>query len=155
MRVPMPRSAIALALSLLALAGCGGHDDSSHGAGAAVPGDPAKATRTVEIKSTDDLKFDPATVNVKRGETVSFKVDNPTAVDHEFVVGDAEFQEHHEEEMRAMGDMVMPDEPTAITVPAGQTKTINLTFPRAGTLLYACHEPAHYPAGMKGEIKVT
>jgi len=150
----MARTAVALAVPLLILAGCGG---SSSKAATAQPGDASKVDRTVEIKSTDDLKFDPATVSVKRGETVAFRVANPSKVDHEFVVGDATFQDGHEKEMRAMpaGGMAMPDEATSIDLPAGQTKTINLTFPTAGTVVYGCHEPGHYPAGMKGEIKVA
>lgn len=147
------RTALALVVPLLILAGCGG---SSSKATTAQPGDAAKVDRTVEIKSTDELKFDPATVSVKRGETVAFQVTNPTKVDHEFVVGDAKFQDDHEKEMRAMpAGMVMNDEPMSIDLPAGQTKTINLTFPTAGTLVYGCHEPGHFPAGMKGEIKIA
>ncbi len=148
------RTAVALVVPLLLLAGCGG--TSSKPAATAQAGDAAKVDRTVEIKSTDDLKFDPATVSVKRGETVAFQVTNPTKVDHEFVVGDATFQDDHEKEMRAMpAGMAMGDEPMSIDLPAGQTKTIDLTFPNAGTLVYGCHEPGHYPAGMKGEIKIA
>lgn len=95
-------------------------------------------------------------MSVKRGETIAFQIANPTAVDHEFVIGDATFQDDHEKEMRALpAGIAMADEPTSIDLPAGQTKTINLTFPTSGTLVYGCHEPGHYPAGMKGAIKVT
>jgi len=150
------RTAVALVVPLLLVAGCGGSSSKPAAAAQAQPGDAAKVTRTVEIKSTDDLKFDPATVSVKRGETVAFQITNPTQVDHEFVVGDATFQDDHEKEMRARpAGMVTNDEPTSIDVPAGQTKTVDLTFPTAGTLVYGCHEPGHYPAGMKGEIKVA
>jgi len=153
MRTRSSASAIAVAVPLLILVGCGG---SSSKAATAQPGDVAKAVRTIDIKATDDLKFDPATVSVKRGETVAFKVANPTKADHEFEVGDAAFQQKHDDEMKAMGSaMNMADEPTGFSIKAGETKTIAFTFPTAGTVLYGCHEPGHYPAGMKGDIKVT
>ncbi|MEN3316218.1 MAG: hypothetical protein V7605_2452 [Acidimicrobiaceae bacterium] len=149
-------SAIAVTASLLILAGCGSSGSGSGSKEAtAQPADVAKAVRTVDIKATDDLKFDPAKVSVKRGETVAFKVSNPTKVDHEFEVGDAAFQQQHDEEMKRMGpDMNMADEATGFVVKVGETKTIAFTFPSTGTVLYGCHEPGHYP-GMKGDIEVT
>jgi uncharacterized cupredoxin-like copper-binding protein len=155
MRTRSPLSAVAVTASLLILAGCGSSGSGTKAA-TAQPADVAKAVRTVDIKATDDLKFDPATVSVKRGETVAFKVSNPTSVDHEFEVGDAAFQQQHDEEMKRMGpDMNMADEATGFIVKVGETKTIAFTFPTAGTLFYGCHEPGHYLAGMKGDIKVT
>lgn len=155
MRTRSSVSAIAVTASLLILSGCG---SSGSGAKAATaqPADVAKAVRTVDINATDDLRFDPATVSVKRGETVAFKVSNPTKVDHEFEVGDAAFQQQHDDEMKSMGSgMNMADDASGFVVKVGETKTIAFTFPGAGTVLYGCHEPGHYPAGMKGVIKVT
>jgi len=149
MSVRTPRLAVALAVPFLILAGCGGN--SSKGA-TAQPADPSKSNRTVEIKTTDDLKFDPATVSVKRGEAVTFQVTNPSKIDHEFKVGDKAFQEHHAEETKGMG---ADDDSTGFSMKPGETKTITFTFPNSGTLFYGCHEPGHYPAGMKGEIKVA
>ncbi|MDQ6798199.1 MAG: plastocyanin/azurin family copper-binding protein [Actinomycetota bacterium] len=153
MGVRTARAAVALAVPLLILAGCGG---SSSKPVTAQPGDTSTSTRTVEIKTTDDLKFDPPTVQVKKGEMVTFQVTNPSKIDREFKVGDNAFQEHHAEEMKGMGaGMAMPDDATGFAIKPGETKTIAFTFPASGTLLYGCHEPGHYPAGMKGEIKVT
>jgi len=153
MKTRSSASAVAFAVPLLVLAGCAG---GSSKAATVQPGDAAKAVRTIDIKATDALKFDPATVSVKRGETVAFQVTNPTKVDHEFDVGDAAFQQAHEDEMKSMAPgTAMADEPTGFDLKAGETKTIAFTFPTSGTVLYGCHEPGHYPAGMKGEIKVT
>jgi len=156
MGVRTARTAVALAVPFLILAGCGG---STSKAATAQPGDASKSTRTVEIKTTDDLKFDPATVQVKKGEIVTFQVTNPSEIDHEFKVGDKAFQEHHADEMRGMGgqgaEMNLPDDATGFAIKPGETKTIAFTFPASGTLFYGCHEPGHYPAGMKGEIIVT
>jgi len=153
MSVRTPRLVLALVAPLLILAGCGG---SSSKAATAQPGDASKAVRTINVKTTDDLKFDPAAVSVKRGETVAFQVTNPSKVDHEFEVGDAAFQQHHADEMKAMGPgMDMGDDATGFSIKPGETKTIAFNFLTSGTLLYGCHEPGHYPAGMKGEIKVA
>jgi uncharacterized cupredoxin-like copper-binding protein len=118
---------------------------------------PAGTTgRVVVIKALDTLKFDPATVNVKKGETVTFRVENVANMDHEFDVGDAAFQAQHEQEMRQMpAGMQMGDEATGFQLSPGQTKELTLTFTQAGTLLYACHQPGHYAAGMVGQIKIT
>jgi uncharacterized cupredoxin-like copper-binding protein len=143
------------------LGACGGGKtatDDDIGAGAASygqPGDPAKATRTIAIMTLDSLRYDPASIDVRPGETVTFKVTNMSKVAHEFDIGDAAFQAKHETEMRAMpAGMVMSDETGAIDLQPGETKMLTWTFAKAGGVLYACHQPGHYAAGMKGDIKV-
>jgi uncharacterized cupredoxin-like copper-binding protein len=42
----------------------------------------------------------------------------------------------------------------AITVAAGQTGELVVTFPKLGTLQMACLIPGHYEAGMRGQVKV-
>lgn len=151
------RTAAVLAAAVVALVGCGGGGTKSSGAAAvAQPANAAQATRTVDIEANDDLKFVPANATVAKGATVAFKVTNVGKMDHEFEVGNRAFQDDHEKEMRGMpAGMDMPDEATGFDVKPGETKTIAFTFPAAGTLLYGCHEPGHYAAGMKGTIKVS
>ena len=146
----------ACAAALVVVAGCGGHDHSDS-TSAPQSAEVAAATRTIDVNAGAGLVFDPTTVNVKAGETVAFKVTNADQMmTHEFVVGDADTQDHHEEEMRELAPgQHMTDDETGISLAPGQTKTIAFTFPEAGTFLYGCHEPGHYPSGMKGEIKVT
>jgi uncharacterized cupredoxin-like copper-binding protein len=166
---------VAVLLVALALSGaCGGGNGSKSspgdnpaitqrpgstqapGAAMVEPADPSPAARTIEIHAVDPFKFDPDKVDVHRGETVTFKVVNTGAVTHEFTVGDEEHQTEHEEEMKAMpANMAMPDEPTALTLKAGETKQLTLTFPKEGKVLYACHEAGHYAGGMKGTIAVS
>ena len=64
---------------------------------------PAQATRTVEIRMTDDLRFDPARIEVRRGEVVTFHVVNAGTQTHEFTIGDDSAQELHDYQMAAMG----------------------------------------------------
>jgi uncharacterized cupredoxin-like copper-binding protein len=153
---------------LLGACGSGGNSSSTASgttpkttpqtAGAALlrPADPSAADRTITITATQNLTFDPASVTVRSGETVTFKVVNSSSLVHEFDVGDAAYQAQHEQEMQAMpAGMVMNDEPTAIVVNPGQTKSLTLDFLQPGNLVYGCHQTGHYAAGMKGTITVT
>jgi plastocyanin len=53
-----------------------GQDDGSEGSGFAFgqPADPADAARTIEIRTGNELTFDPAQVTVAAGETVTFSI---------------------------------------------------------------------------------
>jgi len=152
---------VTAALGLL-LAACGGPTDTTtteetatDGVGFAFgePADPADADRTVEIVASDTFRFDPATLSVSAGETVTFRIINSGQLIHDFVLGDEATQDEHEAQMAEMGDMMMPDEANAIGVAAGETKELTWRFTQPGTVLIGCHEPGHYPA-MKGEITV-
>ncbi len=152
-------AAVVMAGGIL-VAGCGGGGGStSTGSGTiGSPGDPTKATRTVEIHAGDDLRFQPDAVQAKVGETITFKIVNVATVAHDFTIGDDAAQSKHEKEMRSMSSgasMDMSDSPTAITIAPGTTKEITWSFTKAGTTLYGCHEPGHYIAGMKGTVTVT
>ena len=131
-----------------------GSDDMETDIGAL--GEPAEAAdpdRTIKLTATDALVFDPATISVTVGETVTFEIENTGTVDHEFVLGSAEFQAQHEEDMAA-GGMEMGEEPNELEVPAGETASITWHFTAAGTTEFGCHEPGHFPAGMVGTITV-
>ena len=103
---PVHRAVVGVAcvVALAALAaGCGddgdGGDDEtglSAGATATTAGGP----RTVAVVMTDNA-FSPARVEVVAGETVTFAFLNEGTVTHDAVVGDAEAQAEHEDEMRA------------------------------------------------------
>ena len=60
-------------------------------------GDPKKVKRTVKLSMTDTMRFTPANVTVKRGETVRFLVHNDGRILHEMVLGTPqELKEHAE-----------------------------------------------------------
>ncbi len=140
----------------LLVAGCGGGSTKVASA-AGAPGDPARAARTVEVKAGDDLRFQPDHVQVKVGETITFKIINTATIEHDFTLGDAAAQSAHDKEMVSSsgGQMGMAAEPNAIRIAPGTTKAITWTFTSAGTTLYGCHEPGHYASGMKGTITVS
>ena len=148
--------ALTAAVGLL-VAGCGGGSTKVASA-AGAPGDPARAARTVDVKAGDDLRFQPDQVQVKVGETITFKINNTATIEHDFTLGDAAAQSAHDKEMVSSssgGQMNMADEPNAIRIAPGTTKDITWTFTSAGTTLFGCHEPGHYASGMKGTITVS
>jgi uncharacterized cupredoxin-like copper-binding protein len=109
--------------------------------------------RTIQIETTDQLRFTPDALTVRAGETIAFVVHNGGALPHEFVIGDAATQEAHEQEMT--GDAAMNEEGEAgVEVEAGETATLVYTFDEPGILLFGCHVDGHYAAGMKGTITV-
>ncbi len=157
--------ALALAGGLL-LGACGGTDAGGHsgmdmdedsgstGTGVGEPGQASEASRTVKVGALDALEFDPASIDVEAGETVTFEVTNAGETDHEFSLGDADFHQEHEQEM-AEDDSMMMDEDNAISLAPGETKEITWTFPENGEVTYACHVAGHFEAGMVGRISVN
>jgi P-type Cu+ transporter len=110
-------------------------------------------TRTIQVETTDALRFVPDHIEVRAGETIAFEVRNAGAVPHEFFIGTNEDQLEHEREMASGAPMHA--EPGQVDVPAGQTVRLVYTFDEPGTLEYGCHVPGHYPAGMRGTITIT
>ncbi len=118
------------------------------------PGKASEVRATLRISALDSMRFEPAEVQVKPGETVRFVVTNRGKLVHEFVIGDAREQREHELEMQKMPDMPMHD-PNGITLQPGKTRSIIWTFPdRPMRVEYACHQPGHFAAGMVGRILV-
>jgi len=60
-----------------------------------IAGDPAKVSRTIAIDMSDDMRYAPATVYLKLGETVRFVVANKGATMHELVLGTPKDIAHH------------------------------------------------------------
>jgi uncharacterized cupredoxin-like copper-binding protein len=136
-----------------------GHSGDTRDSGASTqgevpgsPADPSEADTEILVTASDELKFDPASVRVEPGDVVTFVVRNTGKTDHEFVLGDEDYQNSHEEEMSEGHDMA--DMENAVTVAAGETKELTWEFTEAGSVLFGCHEPGHYEAGMVGTVEV-
>lgn len=153
----------------------GSHDGDAHQAGSTgLMGQAAaasKADRTVDIVLVDN-SYDPATVDVKAGETVRFAVTNKGTLVHEFNIGTPAMHAAHQKEMMAMmddgvleadrinhdkmkgGHGMSHSDPNSVLLEPGQSGEVVWTFPRAGTVEIACNVPGHYEAGMKGVIDI-
>jgi uncharacterized cupredoxin-like copper-binding protein len=122
----------------------------------------AGAGRTVEVTMADN-EFEPTTLQVDEGETVTFEFENTGAVRHDAFIGDADAQSAHETEMREAegsddsSDMEMGHQAAddAITVEPGDTGELTYTFDRPGKLEIGCHEAGHYTSGMKIAVTVS
>lgn len=134
--------AFTLSVALIAvLAGCSG----------TAPGT-SDAPRAIEVTMTDALRFDPERITVTAGETIRFVIENPTELEHEFVIGDEREQAEHAAGM--MDDDMMHGEANAIAVGPGETEELVYTFDGPAQLLIGCHVDRHYDAGMRGTIVV-
>jgi uncharacterized cupredoxin-like copper-binding protein len=151
----LPIAILALALSAAASASfaggshAGGHDDSTTAIGE--PG--KKATRTVTIDMTDNMRFTPASVTVKQGETVKFVVKNSGKIKHELVLGTPEMLKEHYAMMMKMPSMEHADA-NQVTLAPGAMGEIVWRFSKAGEVQFGCLQPGHFDAGMKGAVTV-
>ena len=137
--------------------GGGGEGSSGESSGGGSFGEAASAgdaDRTVEVSALDQLEFDPASLEVEAGETINFVVTNDGKAPHEFVIGDRDYQEEHEETMEHGGGHGGEDLGNVVEVAPGATEEIAWTFSEAGEVLYACHVEGHYEGGMVGSVTV-
>ncbi|MBI5752426.1 MAG: cupredoxin family protein [Hydrogenophilales bacterium] len=115
--------------------------------------DPRRATRTMTVEMSDAMRFTPAEISVKRGETVKFIIKNQGKIMHEMVLGTmAELKEHGAAMKKFPG--MEHDEPYMAHVAPGKSGEMGWQFTRAGEFYYACLLPGHFEAGMVGKIIV-
>jgi uncharacterized cupredoxin-like copper-binding protein len=105
------------------------------------------APRLIAINMDDTLKFMPDQLVVAKGETITFLLTNTGKVVHEFAVGQADKVEAD------VIDGVLVIEQDEIV--AGSVKALTYTFDGPGPYGFACHEPGHFEAGMKGTVILT
>ena len=148
--------AAVLALAAASAFAAGNHA-GGHGSDAELaigkPGVAAQATRTIQVDMHDNMRFTPADIRVHQGETVRFVVKNVGVIKHELVLGtDKELKEHYAVMMKHP-EMEHAD-PNMVTLAAGKTGEIVWQFTQAGKVDFACLQPGHYDAGMKGAVRV-
>jgi uncharacterized cupredoxin-like copper-binding protein len=143
--------AVAIAASIPGLA----HEDHGHFS-AGEPGDPKKPARTVKIRMLEGDKkmvYEPAQVEVRRGEQILFVVQNDGEEDHEFVLATIPENRKHGELMKKFPDMEHAD-PNATRVLPYANRELLWKFTRRGEFEFACLIPGHYDAGMHGKVIV-
>jgi uncharacterized cupredoxin-like copper-binding protein len=159
MKHTLRNTAFATLVALAAAGACasgthaGGH---GHEADEAIgkPGVAAKATRTIDVDMTDGMRFTPADITVKQGETVRFVIKNSGQIKHELVLGTEKALKEHYEAMKKNPEMEHAD-PNMVTLAGGKTGEIVWQFTKAGKVDFGCLQPGHYDAGMKGAVKVS
>jgi uncharacterized cupredoxin-like copper-binding protein len=116
-------------------------------------GDPKRATRTIRMDMSDAMRFTPAELTVKQGETVRFDVKNSGKTLHEMVLGTMQELKEHAELMKKFPGMEH-DEPYMAHVAPGKTQRIVWQFTKPGEFYYGCLVPGHFEAGMIGKVTV-
>ena len=145
---------LAALATLLLLSTAQAHDDDhAHGTAIGSPGKASHISRTVQVVMTDSMRFTPARIVVKEGETIRFVVKNAGRLKHEFVLGTAPELAEHAEMMKKFPDMEHSD-PNMVTLAGGKTGEVLWRFSKAGAVAFACLEAGHYDAGMKGAVNV-
>lgn len=119
-----------------------------------IAGDAKAVQRTITLRMTDDMRFTPSHIAVRRGETVRLRVENQGQVLHEVVLGTQATLDEHAQAMLRFPAMEH-DEPYMAHVAPGKTGELLWNFNRAGRFDFACLIAGHYQAGMKGAIEVT
>ena len=110
-------------------------------------------TGEITVVLSDTMRYAPEAVTVKAGDKVTFVLRNEGVIVHEFFVGTEEEQVDHAAEM-ALGGMGHGHD-NALSLKAGETGSLTMTFAKAGSLLIGCHEPGHYEAGMRATLIVV
>jgi len=180
-------------VTLLVATGCGGHGTSKTAMASSNRVRPqtygrealeSEAHRVIEVRAGDDLRFAPAEITVRAGETVTFHIVNTGRQEHEFTVGDPDAQELHEYQMASMNMAGMDHGAMArlgkqherymqsldrriseldrraaanasVHIPPGETRNITWAFTGALAPVYGCHMRGHWAGGMKGSLLVS
>jgi uncharacterized cupredoxin-like copper-binding protein len=95
-------------------------------------------------------KFEPSAITVPVGVPVTITLRNEDPIDHEWIVGDEAVHEVH----RTGTELLHPDRPTEVVIPAGESRTTTITFVATGSQLFICHLPAHEAYGMIGTVTI-
>jgi uncharacterized cupredoxin-like copper-binding protein len=158
--IPIMGVALAILLAGPALAEGGEHERPHAHAGMSaeqkafgVAGDSTKVSRTIAVDMTDQMRFVPAVIDVKLGETLRFRITNKGSGPHEMVIGTLPELREHAALMRSAPAMAHSDAHAA-SVQSGTTEEIVWTFNRPGEFSYACLVPGHLEAGMVGKVVV-
>ncbi len=128
-------------------------NDTSANAGAA--GDPEKSDRILEVHISSDHRYNPSSIAVSAGETVTFRVTNDDeGAPHQFVIGNAKTQ--NDDETVRTAPVPSADAPNIVDFEPRQSKLITWSFPsNKGTeIIYGSHRDGDYAAGLKGMFTV-
>ena len=135
------------------------HDGHKHGGShfsAGQPGDPKKPARIVKISMLEEGKkmlFEPAVVEVQRGEQIRFVITNNGTWDHEFMLASKADNRKHAAVMKKFPEMEH-DDPNAKRLSPFNNGELVWRFTRRGEFEYACLIPGHLEAGMRGKVIV-
>lgn len=116
-------------------------------------GDPKAAVRTIRVEMGDNMRYTPASLEIREGDTVKFVVTNKGKILHEMVLGTmAQLKEHGELMKKNPG--MEHEEPYMAHVDPGKKAEFVWQFNKPGTFHFGCLLPGHFESGMVGTIIV-
>lgn len=129
----MNRTAGLLVIALIStlIVACAGPSAAAPAAGKA-----ANSPQDVQIKGTIMLKFEPATITVKRGTPVRLTLTSTGALEHDWVVDNLDGKK------------------VEVHAAPNASATVEFTPMAAGSYEFHCSIPGHREAGMKGTLVV-
>lgn len=131
------------------------HDHGTQAQASAIgqAGDPSKVDRVINVTMDDTMRYEPSSISVQKGETVRLIVENKGKLKHELTLGDPAFLKEHAAQMLKFPNMEHND-PNMVALEAGSKGEIIWQFTQAGTVDFACLQPGHFEAGMRGAVMV-
>lgn len=127
--------------------------DQAHGVAVGIPGQSADAKRTVKVDMTDAMRFNPSSIKVRKGETVRLVVTNSGKLKHEMVLGLMSDLKKHADMMRKNPEMEHAED-NMVSFEPGKSGQLTWKFTASGKVDFACLQPGHFEAGMKGKVAV-
>lgn len=137
--------ALPFILALLVLAACGG----GGGSGSAAP-----APATLDWDFTSEFVYEPSTVAVKSGQSVTVNIDNSgSGVSHSWILVPSDLSENATpEEIEAASLSAMSN---SGEIAAGDETSFSFVAPAAGQYKYVCSIAGHLAGGMVGNLIVS
>jgi uncharacterized cupredoxin-like copper-binding protein len=93
--------------------------------------------KVVEMKA-ESFKFEPNNIKAFEGNTIIFHIENGSVLAHNFTITNPQRQ-------------ILQ----SVTLQAGKTTEIKVTFAEPGVYEFYCDKPLHSSFGMKGQVEVV
>jgi len=136
---------VVLSIGAILLAACGGASDST--------------SNEFTINVVDEFGFEPNTITVKAGETITVTFENSGTVEHNlnFIKPDAEFDHLLEEIEEGAGEHIDEELLTDMhDIEPGHTETVTFVAPsEPGEYTFLCTTVGHAEAGQVGTFIVV
>ena len=119
--------------------------------------------REINITMTDEMRFEPSTIEVGVNEPVRLHVVNGGVLRHELVAGTKAELDEHANVMAQLGanhdapgaaSHTHSDVPLSIRLAGGGEGAVEFRATAPGTLEIGCFEVGHYDAGMRGSLVI-
>lgn len=113
--------------------------------------------RRIELTMTDQMTFEPATIQVRPGETVRLVVRNASSEAHEAYIGTEEEQRIHATDHSGFGNdqASAPHMGYGVHIAPFGNGEFTVKLDEDLDYLIGCHYPGHYEAGMRAVIEIA